>query len=100
MTSLRRDGARWLADGTTSLAELAARDARRVSAASATMSAFRWEAVDGQGRMKQGVLEADTPRAVRDQLRAGGLTPTAVDGRGDCAATASPACGCPHRCSR
>ena len=43
------------------------------------MSAFRWEAVDGDGRMKQGILEADTARAVRDQLRAGGLTPTAVD---------------------
>jgi len=42
------------------------------------MSAFRWEAVDGEGRLKQGVLEAETPRAVRDQLRAGGLTPTAI----------------------
>jgi hypothetical protein len=35
--------------------------------------------VDAQGRLKQGVLEADNARAVRDQLRAGGLTPTAVD---------------------
>jgi general secretion pathway protein F len=43
------------------------------------MTAFRWEAVDVQGRLKQGVLEADNARAVRDQLRAGGLTPTAVD---------------------
>jgi general secretion pathway protein F len=43
------------------------------------MGAFRWEAVDVQGRMKQGVLEADNARAVRDRLRAGGLTPTAVD---------------------
>jgi len=43
------------------------------------MSTFRWEAVDADGRMKQGLLEADTPRSVRDQLRAGGLTPTAVD---------------------
>ena len=41
--------------------------------------AFRWEAVDGQGRMRQGVSEAATARAVRDQLRAQGLTPTAVD---------------------
>jgi len=50
------------------------------------MSTFRWEAVDADGRMKQGLLEADTPRSVRDQLRAGGLTPTAVDAaaaRGD-----------------
>ncbi|MCC6196664.1 MAG: type II secretion system inner membrane protein GspF [Burkholderiales bacterium] len=43
------------------------------------MTAYRWEAVDGDGRLRQGILEADTPRAVRDQLRAGGLTPTAVD---------------------
>ena len=43
------------------------------------MTAFHWEAVDVQGRLKRGVLEADTARAVRDQLRAGGLTPTAVD---------------------
>jgi general secretion pathway protein F len=42
------------------------------------MSAFRWEAVDGEGRVRQGVLEAATARAVRDQLRAGGLTPTAI----------------------
>jgi general secretion pathway protein F len=41
-------------------------------------AAYRWEAVDGQGRMRQGVVEADTPRAARDQLRAQGLTPTAV----------------------
>jgi len=42
------------------------------------MSAFRWEAVDAQGRMTQGVLEAASARAARDQLRAEGLTPTAV----------------------
>lgn len=42
------------------------------------MSAFRWEAVDAQGRVRHGLLEADTPRAARDQLRAEGLTPTAV----------------------
>ncbi len=44
--------------------------------------AFRWEAVDGQGRLKQGVAEADTARAVRDQLRAQGLTPTAIAAAG------------------
>ena len=43
-----------------------------------TVAAYRWEAVDEQGRMRQGVVEADTPRAARDQLRAQGLTPTAV----------------------
>jgi len=40
--------------------------------------AFRWEAVDARGAVRHGLLEADTPRAARDQLRAGGLTPTAV----------------------
>jgi general secretion pathway protein F len=42
------------------------------------MGAFRWEAVDAQGRVRSGVLEAETPRGVRDRLRADGLTPTAV----------------------
>ena len=42
------------------------------------MPAFRWEAVDDRGRVSQGVLEAASARAARDQLRAGGLTPTAV----------------------
>ena len=51
------------------------------------MSAFRWEAVDAQGRVKQGVLDADSPRAARDQLRADGLTPTAV---AEAAARADP----------
>ena len=41
-------------------------------------AAYRWEAVDDQGRIRQGVVDADTPRAARDQLRAQGLTPTAV----------------------
>jgi len=53
------------------------------------MGAFRWEAVDGAGRVQQGLSEADTARAVRDELRAQGLTPTAVDAarsRGDGAA--------------
>ena len=66
----------------------AARDARRLTRRLAprvtvpAMSAFRWEAVDAQGRVRQGVLEADSARAARDQLRAEGLTPTAVDGSG------------------
>jgi general secretion pathway protein F len=42
------------------------------------MAAFRWEAVDAQGRITQGVLQAESARAARDQLRAEGLTPTAV----------------------
>ena len=43
------------------------------------MSAFRFEAVDVQGRMRQGLIDAENPRAVRDLLRADGLTPTAID---------------------
>ncbi|HVO90789.1 MAG TPA: type II secretion system inner membrane protein GspF [Casimicrobiaceae bacterium] len=42
------------------------------------MSAFRWEAVDANGRVHNGLLDADSPRAARDRLRAQGLTPTAV----------------------
>src|SRR5947209_3819479 len=43
------------------------------------MAAFRWEAVDARGQVRHGLLEADTPRAARDRLRADGLTPTAVE---------------------
>jgi len=43
------------------------------------MPAFRWEAVDAHGRVTQGVREAENARAMRDQLRAEGLTPTAID---------------------
>jgi general secretion pathway protein F len=43
------------------------------------MPAFRWEGVDVQGQVRHGVVEADTPRAARDRLRAEGLTPTAVE---------------------
>ena len=43
------------------------------------MSAFRFEAVDAQGRLRHGLLDADSARAARDRLRADGLTPTALD---------------------
>ena len=43
------------------------------------MTAFHFEAVDAQGRLRHGLLDADNARAVRDRLRAEGLTPTAVD---------------------
>ena len=43
------------------------------------MGAFRWEAVDAQGRIARGLLDADSARGARDVLRAQGLTPTAVD---------------------
>jgi general secretion pathway protein F len=43
------------------------------------VSAFRFEAVDAQGRLRHGLVDASDARAVRDRLRADGLTPTAVD---------------------
>ncbi|HJU21450.1 MAG TPA: type II secretion system inner membrane protein GspF [Casimicrobiaceae bacterium] len=43
------------------------------------MSAFRYEAVDARGRLRRGLLDADSVRAVLDRLRADGLTPTVVD---------------------
>lgn len=42
------------------------------------MSAFEFQALDAKGRNKRGVLEGDTPRQVRQQLRAQGLTPISV----------------------
>lgn len=42
------------------------------------MPAFHYEAVDAQGRLTRGRLEADTPRGARDRLRAQGLVPTEV----------------------
>jgi general secretion pathway protein F len=43
------------------------------------MEAFRYEALDAAGREVSGVVQADTPRQARTQLRAQGLHPTAVD---------------------
>ena len=43
------------------------------------MAAFRYEALDAVGRTVSGVLQADTPRQARTQLRAQGLLPSAVD---------------------
>ena len=43
------------------------------------MSAYRYEAVDAQGRLRHGSLDADNVRGVLERLRADGLTPTAVD---------------------
>lgn len=42
------------------------------------MGAFAYIALDGQGRERKGVLEGDTPRQVRQQLREQGLTPLEV----------------------
>ena len=48
----------------------------------ARVPAFRYEAVDTRGRSRRGVLDAPTPRAARDRLRADGLVPTAIDATG------------------
>jgi general secretion pathway protein F len=48
---------------------------------------FRFEAVDAQGRLRSGLLEGENARAVRERLRADGLTPTTIE----MARTASPA---------
>ncbi len=43
------------------------------------MPAFRYEAVDAAGASSKGVLQADSPRAARADLRARGLVPLALD---------------------
>jgi general secretion pathway protein F len=43
------------------------------------MGAWRYEAVDAQGRLRQGRVDADDVRGVLERLRADGLTPTAID---------------------
>ncbi|HEY3645043.1 MAG TPA: type II secretion system protein GspF, partial [Gammaproteobacteria bacterium] len=42
------------------------------------MGAFVYVALDTKGREQKGVLEGDTPRQVRQQLREQGLTPLEV----------------------
>lgn len=42
------------------------------------MAAYEYQALDAKGRRKQGVLEADSARLVRQQLREQGLTPLEV----------------------
>ena len=42
------------------------------------MAAFEYQALDSKGRRKNGVLEADSARQVRQQLREQGLTPLEV----------------------
>lgn len=47
------------------------------------MPAFSYKALDTRGKQKQGVVEADSARVVRQQLRERGLTPLAVDTASD-----------------
>jgi general secretion pathway protein F len=42
------------------------------------MEAFRYEALDATGRTVSGVVQADTPRQARTQLRAQGLLPSSI----------------------
>lgn len=42
------------------------------------MGAFEYQAIDSRGRRARGVLEGDTPRQIRAQLRDQGLTPLEV----------------------
>jgi len=42
------------------------------------MAAFDYQAVDSRGKTKKGVIEGDTPRQARAQLREQGLMPTEV----------------------
>jgi general secretion pathway protein F len=43
------------------------------------MPAFRYEAVDARGKPRRGLVDADSSRQVRDQLRGEGLFPTAIE---------------------
>ena len=43
------------------------------------MAAFEYQAFDAKGTRKKGLIEADTPRQARQQLRGMGLTPVQVD---------------------
>lgn len=43
------------------------------------MEAYRYEALDSEGRRVTGVLQADTARQARAQLRAQGLLPSTID---------------------
>jgi hypothetical protein len=52
------------------------------------MGAYRYEAVDALGKPRRGVLDADTPRQVRDRLRGDGLFPTAIEPASAAGATA------------
>ena len=46
------------------------------------MPAFRYEAVDAGGATKKGVLNSDSARSARAELRTQGLVPLKVDAMG------------------
>ncbi len=43
------------------------------------MASYRFEASDTQGKLDRGMIDADSPRAARTQLRARGLTPLSIE---------------------
>lgn len=43
------------------------------------MGAYQYKALDAKGRKQTGVLDGDSPRLIRQQLRAKGLTPLSVE---------------------
>ncbi len=57
------------------------------------MPAFSFEALDDQGLTRKGVVEADTAKAARGQLRAQALVPLAVELVGDQASTGAGTTG-------
>jgi general secretion pathway protein F len=46
------------------------------------MASYRYEAVDARGKPRQGLIDAETPRQVRDQLQGDGLFPTVIEAAG------------------
>ncbi|MGY8526589.1 type II secretion system inner membrane protein GspF [Paracidovorax citrulli] len=52
------------------------------------MPAYRYEAVDAAGKTDRGVIDADSPKQARAQLRTRGLTPLIVDAIGSAAEVA------------
>ena len=57
------------------------------------MPAYSFEALDAQGETRRGVMEADTAKAVRTQLRAQALVPLQVQPVGSGAAAGEPGAG-------
>jgi len=55
--------------------------------------AFRFEAVDAGGKPRRGLVDAESARQVRDQLRAQGLFPTVIDAADSAAAGGSDGSG-------
>src|SRR5688500_12987009 len=43
------------------------------------MAAYRYEAVDARGKPRRGLIDAETPRQVRQELQDQGLFPIAID---------------------